>query len=41
MPATRYTHTAIFIHWLMALLLIGLFSVGLYMSDPAFVAPRS
>jgi cytochrome b561 len=33
MPATRYTPTAIFIHWLMALLLIGLFSVGLYMSD--------
>jgi len=33
MPAPRYTPTAIFIHWLMALLLIGLFSVGLYMSD--------
>ncbi|MER2623512.1 MAG: cytochrome b [Accumulibacter sp.] len=33
MTATRYTPTAIFIHWLMALLLIGLFSVGLYMSD--------
>lgn len=33
MPDTRYTRTAIALHWLMALLLIGLFSVGLYMSD--------
>ncbi len=30
---TRYTKTAIALHWLMALLLSGLFAVGLYMSD--------
>ncbi len=30
---TRYTRTAIALHWLMALLLTGLFCVGLYMSD--------
>jgi len=29
---TRYTRTAIGLHWLMALLIIGLFSVGLYMT---------
>ena len=39
MPATRYTPTAIFIHWLMALLLIGLFSVGLYMSCLLYTSP--
>lgn len=33
MPETRYTSTAIALHWLMALLLIGLFGLGLYMSD--------
>jgi cytochrome b561 len=33
MSETRYTRTAIVLHWLMALLLVGLFSVGLYMSD--------
>ena len=30
---TRYTATAIALHWLIALLLIGLFCVGLYMHD--------
>ena len=29
----RYTATAIALHWLMALLLCGLFAVGLYMSE--------
>ena len=33
MSETRYTRTAIVLHWVMALLLVGLFSVGLYMSD--------
>jgi len=31
--STDFTKTAIILHWLMALLLIGLFAVGLYMSD--------
>lgn len=31
--ATRYTSTAILLHWLMALLLLITFSVGVYMSD--------
>jgi cytochrome b561 len=30
---TRYTSTAIALHWLMAALLLGLFAVGLYMHD--------
>ena len=29
----RYTATAIALHWLMALVLVGLFCVGLYMAD--------
>jgi cytochrome b561 len=33
MNSTRYTITAIGLHWLMALLLVGLFSVGLYMHE--------
>lgn len=33
MSATRYTPTAIVLHWLMAVLLVGLFGVGLYMHD--------
>ncbi|MBE2259794.1 MAG: cytochrome b [Rhodobacteraceae bacterium] len=33
MPAKRYTFPAITLHWLMAVLLIGLFGLGLYMSD--------
>ncbi|MBW7900989.1 MAG: cytochrome b [Rhodocyclaceae bacterium] len=28
----RYTHTAVALHWLMAVLLVGLFAVGLYMT---------
>ncbi len=33
MQNNRYTFTAIALHWLMALLLIGLFTVGLYMHE--------
>jgi cytochrome b561 len=33
MNSTRYTATAIGLHWLMVLLLAALFCVGLYMSD--------
>lgn len=33
MNAPRYSATAIALHWLMALLLVTIFSVGLYMSD--------
>jgi len=33
MNSTRYTATAIGLHWLMALLIVALFGVGLYMSD--------
>ena len=35
----RYTHTAMFLHWLMALLIISTFSLGLYMSD-LVLSPR-
>jgi cytochrome b561 len=33
MTSTRYTRTAIALHWLIALLLIVLFAVGIYMHD--------
>lgn len=33
---TRYTHTAIGLHWLMAAGLIGTFSLGVYMHELAF-----
>jgi cytochrome b561 len=33
MNTARYTATAIGLHWLMVLLIVTLFSVGLYMSD--------
>src|ERR1044071_8484317 len=29
----RYTHTAVTLHWLIALLIFTLFGVGLYMAD--------
>ncbi len=35
MNHNHYTTTAICLHWLMALLLIGLFAVGIYMHDLA------
>ncbi len=31
--ALRYTGTAIVLHWLLALMIVGAFGVGLYMSD--------
>jgi cytochrome b561 len=37
MPRQSYTSTAILLHWSIALLIIGLFILGLYMSD----LPRS
>lgn len=36
-PSTRYTLPAVALHWLLALLILGTFSVGLYMAD----LPRS
>lgn len=34
LPASeRYSHTAIALHWLLALLIVGTFGVGLYMHD--------
>lgn len=33
MSSARYTLTAIRLHWLIALLILGLFGVGLYMAD--------
>lgn len=33
MTANRYTRTAVALHWLVALGLVGLFSVGIYMHD--------
>jgi len=34
-PTDRYSHTAIAFHWLLAIAIVGSFSVGLYMSDLA------
>ena len=39
-PATRYTPTAIALHWLLGLMLIGLFAVGLYMTSLPFSPQR-
>jgi cytochrome b561 len=36
----RYTGTAIALHWLLALALVGIFSVGLYMADLPFSPQR-
>ncbi len=38
-PAARYTGPAMLLHWLIAVLIFGLFPVGLYMSDLA-LSPR-
>jgi len=38
--AGRYTSTAIALHWLLALALLGAFSVGVYMSDLPFSPTR-
>ena len=36
----RYTSTAIALHWLLALAIIGAFSLGLYMADLPFSPQR-
>ncbi len=36
----RYTGIAIFFHWLLALMIVGSFSVGVYMSDLPFSMTR-
>lgn len=36
----RYNGIAIFLHWLLALALVGIFSVGLYMADLPFSPQR-
>ena len=33
MSTARYTHTAVVLHWLIALLIFGAFPLGLYMAD--------
>ncbi len=37
---TRYTGTAIALHWLLALVIVGSFAVGTYMVDLPFSATR-
>ena len=37
---TRYTSTAIALHWLLALAIVGAFSLGLYMADLPFSPQR-
>ena len=39
-PATRYTPVAVVLHWLLALAIVGTFSVGLYMADLPFSLTR-
>ena len=39
-PSARYTRTAIALHWLLALAIVGSFSFGLYMSDLPFSPQR-
>jgi cytochrome b561 len=34
--AARYSHTAIVLHWVLGLAIVGLFGVGLYMTDLPF-----
>jgi cytochrome b561 len=36
----RYTRTAIWLHWLLALMIVGSFSVGVYMADLPFSPQR-
>jgi cytochrome b561 len=38
--ASRYSAVAIVLHWLLALLLVGLFCVGIYMTDLPFSPQR-
>ena len=37
---TRYTHTAIVLHWLLAVAILGSFGLGLYMADLPFSPQR-
>jgi cytochrome b561 len=37
---TRYTKTAVFLHWLIAICIFGMFSLGWYMSDLPKEAPK-
>lgn len=39
-PARRYTRTAMLLHWVLGLALVGLFAVGLYMTDLPFSPQR-
>jgi len=39
-PTSRYSSTAIALHWLMALLILGNFCLGLYMADLSFSLTR-
>jgi cytochrome b561 len=39
-PRQRYTTTAIALHWLLALMIIGSFSFGMYMTDLPFSPAR-
>lgn len=39
-PATRYTSTAIALHWLLALAIVGSFALGLYMTSLPFSPQR-
>lgn len=39
-PAHRYSHTAIVLHWVLALAILGLFGVGLYMTSLPFSPAR-
>ena len=38
--ARRYTRTAMLLHWVLGLALVGLFAVGLYMTDLPFSPQR-
>ena len=37
---TRYTKTAVFLHWLIAICIFGMFALGWYMSDLPKEAPK-
>ncbi len=38
--ATRYTKTAIVLHWLIAIVIIGMFALGWFMSELPKDAPK-
>jgi cytochrome b561 len=39
-PSSRYTKTAIILHWLIAIFIFGMFALGWYMSDLPKEAPK-